>query len=165
MSRGLAYPNGRQQPQRITGGSQNGFQENCVQRANADGVLRAVPIRGLFHTAWAKSSCEQSQQKTKLLDHPVGAGEHRCRHFEAERLGGLQIDYQLVFGRRLHWQIGRLLALEDAIDIAGRTAELIGEIRPIGDQPAGYNEVACVVNRRQLSAGCQLDDQIAVNSG
>jgi hypothetical protein len=31
----------------------NGFQENCVQRANAGGVLRAVPIRGLFHTAWA----------------------------------------------------------------------------------------------------------------
>ena len=31
-------------------------------------------------------------------------------------LGGLQINHQLIFGRRLHRQIGRFLALEDAID-------------------------------------------------
>ena len=37
---------------------------------------------------------------------------------EAERLGGLEIDDQLVLGRRLHRQVGGLLALEDAIDIA-----------------------------------------------
>jgi len=47
----------------------NGFQENCVQRANAGGVLRAVPIRGLFHTAWANCSRKQVQQ---ILDNSVG---------------------------------------------------------------------------------------------
>ena len=36
---------------------------------------------------------------------------------EAERLRGLEVDYQLEFGRRLHRQIGGLLALEDAIDV------------------------------------------------
>jgi hypothetical protein len=77
----------------------------------------------------------------------------------------VEVDHQLVFGRRLHWKVGRLFALEDAVDVAGRAAELIGEIRPIGDQAAGDNEVACVVDRGQLSAGRQLDDQIAVNSG
>jgi hypothetical protein len=41
---------------------------------------------------------------------------------EAERLGGLEVDHQLVLGRRLHRQVGRLLALEDAIDVAGRAA-------------------------------------------
>jgi hypothetical protein len=59
----------------------------------------------------------------------------------------------------------RLLALEDASDIAGRPAELIDEIRPVGDQSAGDNEVACGVDPWQLTAGRQLDDQIAVNSG
>jgi hypothetical protein len=34
-----------------------------------------------------------------------------------ERPGGLEVDDQFVLGRRLDWQVGWLLALEDAIDI------------------------------------------------
>ena len=49
---------------------------------------------------------------------------------EAERLGGLEIDHQFVLGRRLHRQVGRLLALEDAIDISGRAPVLVDEIGP-----------------------------------
>ncbi len=37
-----------------------------------------------------------------LLDHFVGAGEHRRRNSKAERLCGLEIDDQLVLGRGLH---------------------------------------------------------------
>ena len=38
---------------------------------------------------------------------------------QAERLRGLEVDGQLVFGWRLHRQIVRFLALENAIDITG----------------------------------------------
>ena len=66
------------------------------------------------------------------------------RHGEAERLGSLEIDYQLVLGRRLHRQVGGLLALENAIDIGGRATVLVNKIRPIGDQAAVGGEARLV---------------------
>jgi hypothetical protein len=45
-------------------------------------------------------------------------------------------DDQLKFCRRLHGEIGSLLALEDAVDISCRQAKLFGKIRPIRDQAA-----------------------------
>ena len=50
-----------------------------------------------------------------------------------ERLGCLEVDDKFVFGRRLHRQVGRLLAFEDAVDVASGAPILVGEIRPIGD--------------------------------
>ena len=36
-----------------------------------------------------------------LLDHLVGAGKQRGRHFKAERLGRLEVDHQVEFRRLL----------------------------------------------------------------
>src|SRR3974377_1574656 len=66
-----------------------------------------------------------------LLNHLVGAGEHRGRHVEADRLGSLEVDHQFVFGRRLHRQVGWLLAPHDALDQAGCASELVELVRPI----------------------------------
>src|SRR5258705_7678368 len=65
----------------------------------------------------------------------VGAREHGPpRRIEAESLGGLEIDHQLVLHWRLHREVGRLLALEDAVDVAGRLPVLVDVIRPIRSQ-------------------------------
>jgi hypothetical protein len=56
------------------------------------------------------------------FDHLVGAREQSRRKVEAKRLGGLEVDHKFVLGRRLHRQIGGLLILEDAADIASRAA-------------------------------------------
>ena len=45
------------------------------------------------------------------LNHLVGGGEQRFRDGEAERFGGLQIDYQFELGRLHDWQVGGLGAL------------------------------------------------------
>jgi hypothetical protein len=46
-----------------------------------------------------------------LFDNLVGAGEQWRRHVNPERLGGLEIYYQLKPRGPLNWQIGRSLAL------------------------------------------------------
>src|SRR4051812_3545659 len=47
------------------------------------------------------------------FDDLIGAGEDCERNIQPESLGGLEVDHQLEFRRLLHWQIGRLRAVED----------------------------------------------------
>jgi hypothetical protein len=46
------------------------------------------------------------RSKKHLFNHLVGAGEQRWRNFDAERLGGLDIDDWLNLRGLLHWQAG-----------------------------------------------------------
>jgi hypothetical protein len=82
-----------------------------------------------------------------------GAGEQRGRDRDTERLGGLEVDDQFVLGRRLHRKIGWFLALEDAINVAGRAPDGIVRIWPIGDEAAILGVIPERVDRGQLVAG------------
>ena len=52
-----------------------------------------------------------------LFDHLVGLRKQRRRDRYTECLSGLEIDHQLVLGRRLYRQVCWLLAFENAIDV------------------------------------------------
>jgi hypothetical protein len=46
-----------------------------------------------------------NKSRRQLLDHLVGAAEQCRPDGEAERFGGLEIDYQIHLCRKLYWQI------------------------------------------------------------
>jgi hypothetical protein len=51
------------------------------------------------------------QQTASLFDHLIGERKKLRRYFEAERLSGLEVEYEFEFGGLYDRQVGRLLAL------------------------------------------------------
>ena len=109
------------------------------------------------------SAMGQKRTSSRSLDHLIGASKQSCWHIKTEGLGGLEIDHQFVLGRRLHREVARLFALEDAIDVAGRPTELADHIRPVGDQATLGDGEAIGVDRGQLIPGRKRNNQIAMN--
>jgi len=68
---------------------------------------------------------------TPSFDHLVGERAQRRWNFEAEHLGGLEINHKFVFRRRLDRQVTGLLALEDTINVTGGLAVLVNWIGTI----------------------------------
>ena len=75
----------------------------------------------------------------------------------------LRLITSSILRRRLHRQVGRLLALEDAIDIAGRAPMQVDRIGPVGDKTSICDETALKVDRWQLVPVCERNDQIAIS--
>jgi hypothetical protein len=61
--------------------------------AKCDSYVRFVPKA-------AVSRCSKNPLlNASLFDHLVGGGEQRRGHGQAERLSGLEVDYEFEFGR------------------------------------------------------------------
>src|SRR5262245_9308438 len=82
------------------------------------------------------------EEKLRLLDHLVGAGEQRWRHFDGEGSGSLQVNHELVLGRVLHREISWPLTLENAVNVSRRTSVRFDCIGSKGNQPAGGGKEA-----------------------
>src|ERR1700732_1010683 len=66
-----------------------------------------------FRQAWLgeANASEPLQQTVSLFDHFVRGYLQGERHFEAERICGLEVDYQLEPNRLHDWEFGRFRAL------------------------------------------------------
>ena len=98
-----------------------------------------------------------------LFDHLVSAGKYCRRNGEAHCFRGLEVDHEFVLGRRLHRQVGRLLALEDAVNLRRRLPKIVGHIRPVRQQATVSREYMQRINRRQSMPSSRLYDQLTMS--
>ena len=71
------------------------------------------------------------------------------RHFNVERLRGLQVDYRFEPSRRLHRKVRRFLASEDAVDVVRGSAPLIDLIGAIRNESTFGRKISVRINRRK----------------
>src|SRR5262245_16626859 len=81
-----------------------------------------APIRCCFDQTAVWHSDAARGPSTPSFDHLVGSGDEGCRHVEAERLGGLQVEHELKLGRLLHRKVGGVGAFEDAVHVGRRAS-------------------------------------------
>ena len=114
-----------------------------------------IPATENLHT----SRHEQiAANRSTLFDHLVGTEEKHRRHDEAERFGGLEIDYQLELCRKLNWQLARLRTLQNSIDEGSNPSPVFTQIGPIGDQGTILDRLTAGANGGQVRRQCQLRD-------
>src|SRR5258708_21647446 len=82
-------------------------------------------IRAFDHRFNSSVPVTKSQLQTscRSFDHLVGAQQCRSRHFEAKRLGGLEVEDELEFRCPLDRKIGGLGAPENLLHQEGPVAQ------------------------------------------
>ena len=121
-------------------------------------------------TASKADSCTATNELHRcndLLDDLVGETNQREWNGQPERLCGLEVEEECVLVRALDGQVGRLLALEDAIDLTCRLPILVDHVDDdaVGYQTAGLGEFRLCRDRRQVMTVCQVGDQLLVQIG
>src|SRR5215475_6413132 len=108
-----------------------------------------------------RPSQESSLPILKSFNHLVGAGQQLVGDGQAERPGSLEIDDQLVLGRLLNGQVGRLFALENTSDVDRGLANRFRNVVSVAHKAAVLDEIPGWVIRGDRMARRERDDMIA----
>src|SRR6476661_5205019 len=113
-------------------GGQAALGRKCPEAAIQHGVKECP--------SWVESGSSarvDAGRSIRLLDHPIGANKQRLRNREPQRVGGFQVDDQLVLSWRLHWPVRRFRTPQNSVDVGRGTSKLVGKVRSVGKQTAG----------------------------
>src|SRR5258706_14409883 len=143
---------------------------SCCARA-ASGQVAATPPRSEMKSRRLMSGslagmfvvpaillCRKSARRrhsSYSLDHLVAAQQDGCRQFDAEHLGGFEVDDRLERGRSLKRQVTWLGALENLVDEGCCAPEQSDEVDSKSHETARGGEI-WKPNRWQASLQCKL---------
>src|SRR5262245_54484523 len=99
---------------------------------------------------------------TPSFDHLVRAGEQSGRDFDAERPRGFEVEHQLELDGGLDRKLARLLALEDAVDVAGRPPIIIEHVISVGQEATDFSVQTVWIDGRETVANSQRCDFYAM---
>src|SRR4030095_4232259 len=91
-----------------------------------------------------------------LLYDLIRPQQHRLRDGQPERLGGLQVDDQLVLRRLLDWQVGGLGSFQNLVHVSSGAPEQVGLVWSIAHKTTRGDEFRQVVYRRQTALSRQV---------
>src|SRR5260370_31494148 len=98
--------------------------------------------------------CQQEtpapQQTAFLIDHHSSSRQQSWGDRQVESLRRLEIDNQFVVSRSLNRQVGRLLALQDTVNITSCASELFDSTSPILGHAADSDIKAATLALRPL---------------
>jgi hypothetical protein len=108
------------------------------------------------------TSAEEVGKPRLLFDHLVGDGEHARRNVEAKRLGGLDIDNEFKFGRKLERQVRRFCTLKNSSDVHPGVSPSVQLAGTIAHQPSILHIFAQIVHRGHLVSRFQRKEVVAI---
>jgi hypothetical protein len=110
-----------------------------------------------------KPASARAARVTELLYHLVSAQQNRGGYFKTERHGGLAVHDHLEFCRKLHREIARLLAAQDAIHISGGTTKAVYQVGSVGEQTAISGKVILPIDGWYVVSGRRRYDRRAMH--
>src|SRR5215471_1503492 len=111
------------------------------------------PIPTEFCCTAAKSLGAINRHNQQLFDHLGGAQQNRWGYGKTERRSGLAVHDHLELGRKLHREIARLLAAQNAIHIGGGATIEVYPVDSVGEQAAVSRKGELVIDRRNVVPG------------